>query len=63
MDGTYNAFGDNNNGELLFGDYIFVHKQDTKVSVKSFAVLDDTMEDGTHASDHNPIQSILYLND
>ena len=60
--GTFHKFGEYD-GQELFGDYIFVNKQDNGVAIKTFEILDDIMEDGTHASDHYPIKSVMYLND
>ena len=60
--GTFHNFGEYD-GQELFGDYIFINKQKSKISVKTFEILDDYMEDGTHASDHYPIKSVIYLND
>lgn len=60
--GTFHNFGEYD-GQELFGDYIFVNKQGTNVSFKTFEILDDIMDDGTHASDHYPIKSVIYLND
>lgn len=61
--GTFNKFGEYKEGQELWGDYIFINKQNNKVSVKTFEILEDYMDDGTHASDHYPIKSLIYLND
>lgn len=60
--GTFHKFGEYD-GQELFGDYIFVNRQGEEVTYKTFEILDDFMDDGSHASDHYPIKSVIYLND
>lgn len=60
--GTFHKFGEYD-GQELWGDYIFVNKQNSNVKVKSFEILEDYMDTGEHASDHYPIKSVIYLND
>ena len=60
--GTFHKFGEYD-GQELWGDYIFVNKQSSNVTVKTFQILEDYMESGEHASDHYPVISKMYLND
>lgn len=54
--GSFNAWGEREEGNFAFGDHIFVSEN---MAAKNFFVVDDRY-DGQHISDHNPLITELY---
>lgn len=54
--GSFNAWGDREEGNFAYGDHIFMSDD---MAAEKFAVVDDYY-DGEHISDHCPLLAILY---
>lgn len=54
--GSFNAWGEREEGNFAYGDHIFVSEN---MAAKTFKVVDDRY-DGQHISDHNPLFAELY---
>lgn len=56
LGGSFNAWGDREEGDLAYGDHIFMSEG---MGAELFDVVDDNY-DGEHISDHNPLLAVLY---
>lgn len=56
LGGSYNAWGEREEGNFAYGDHIFISEN---MAVEVYKVVDHRY-DGEHISDHNPLMAILY---
>ncbi len=56
MGGSFNAWGDREEGNFAFGDHLFMSED---MASELFRVVEDYY-DGEHISDHNPLLAVIY---